>query len=76
MFSSLTDFHNAVAKETIEGFEVGESKIFQEIDFMLDSPEGALSLKDLRGNVVLLFFGFTSSIILIIFILKIKMIQH
>ncbi len=60
LFSSLTDFHNAVAKETTEGFEVGESKIFQEIDFMLDSPEGALSLKDLRGNVVLLFFGFTS----------------
>ena len=60
MFSSLNDFHNAVAKEAIGGVEVGESKIFQEIDFMLDSPEGALSLKDLRGNVVLLFFGFTS----------------
>mgnify|MGYP001232787869 CR=1 FL=1 len=60
LFSSLNDFHNAVAKETIDGVEVGESKIFQEIDFMLDSPEGALSLKDLRGNVVLLFFGFTS----------------
>ena len=29
-------------------------------DFILSSPEGALSLKDLRGSVVLLFFGFTS----------------
>ena len=30
------------------------------MDFTLDSPEGAFSLKDLRGNVVLIFFGFTS----------------
>ena len=38
----------------------GESKSFQLEDFILSSPEGALSLKDLRGSVVLLFFGFTS----------------
>ena len=37
-----------------------ESKSFQLEDFILSSPEGALSLKDLRGSVVLLFFGFTS----------------
>ena len=30
------------------------------VNFTLSSPEGALSLKDLRGSVVLLFFGFTS----------------
>ena len=37
-----------------------KSKSFQLEDFTLSSPEGALSLKDLRGSVVLLFFGFTS----------------
>jgi len=29
-------------------------------DFRLQSAEGSLSLKDLRGSVVLLFFGYTS----------------
>ena len=38
----------------------GESKAFQKVNFTLKSPEGTLSLKDLRGKVVLLFFGFTS----------------
>lgn len=28
-------------------------------DFTLESPEGPLSLRDLRGNVVLLYFGYT-----------------
>ena len=29
-------------------------------DFTLNSPDGPLSLQDLRGSVVLLFFGYTS----------------
>ena len=58
--SSLSDFHNAAAKETGVETKGGKSTAFQLIDFTLDSPEGALSLKDLRGNVVLIFFGFTS----------------
>ena len=57
--SGLLDLHNAAANETGGGIKVGESAAVQE-GFTLDSPEGALSLKDLHGNVVLLFFGFTS----------------
>ena len=60
LYSGILDLHNAVAKETGGEIKGGESKALQEIDFTLDSPEGALSLKDLRGNVVLIFFGFTS----------------
>ena len=58
--SGLSDLHNAAAKETDGEIKGGKSTAFQLIDFTLDSPEGALSLKDLRGNVVLIFFGFTS----------------
>ena len=58
--SGLLDLHNAAANETGGEIKVGESSAVQEEGFTLDSPEGALSLKDLRGNVVLLFFGFTS----------------
>ena len=60
LYSGLSDLHNASAKETSGEIKGGESSALQGIDFTLDSPEGALSLKDLRGNVVLLFFGFTS----------------
>ena len=60
LYSGLSDFHNAAAKETGGEIKGGQSTAFQFIDFTLDSPEGALSLKDLRGNVVLIFFGFTS----------------
>ena len=37
----------------------GKNKI-QGGDFTLQSAEGSLSLKDLRGSVVLIFFGYTS----------------
>ena len=60
LYSGLSDLHNTVAKETDGEIKGGKSTVFQLIDFTLDSPEGALSLKDLRGNVVLIFFGFTS----------------
>ena len=58
--SGLVDLHKAAAKESDGEIKGGESAAVQEEGFTLDSPEGALSLKDLRGNVVLLFFGFTS----------------
>ena len=58
--SGLVDLHKAAAKESDGEIKGGESAAVQEGGFTLDSPEGALSLKDLRGNVVLLFFGFTS----------------
>ena len=60
LYPGLSDLHNASAKETSGEIKGGESSALQGIDFTLDSPEGALSLKDLRGNVVLIFFGFTS----------------
>ena len=60
MYSGIADSHDPES-DGIEGENKdGESKSFQLEDFILSSPEGALSLKDLRGSVVLLFFGFTS----------------
>ena len=60
MYSGIADSHDPES-DRIEGENKdGESKSFQLEDFILSSPEGALSLKDLRGSVVLLFFGFTS----------------
>ena len=58
--SGLVDLHNVAAKETDGEIKGEESAAVQVESFTLDSPEGALSLKDLRGNVVLIFFGFTS----------------
>jgi len=58
--SGLVDLDDAKAKKTDSKIKDGELATVQEEGFTLDSPEGALSLKDLRGNVVLLFFGFTS----------------
>ncbi len=58
--SGLLDLYKAAAKESKGQIKGGESAAVQEGGVILDSPEGALSLKDLRGNVVLLFFGFTS----------------
>ena len=52
--------HNVAAKETDGEIKGGETVAVPVESFTLDSPEGALSLKDLRGNVVLIFFGFTS----------------
>ena len=60
MYSGIADSHDPESNG-IEGENKDvESKSFQLEDFTLRSPEGALSLKDLRGSVVLLFFGFTS----------------
>jgi len=59
-YSFIADFHNAAAKETDSEIKIGESAAAQEEGFTLNSPQGVLSLKGLRGNVVLLFFGFTS----------------
>ena len=56
----LVDLHDTAAKESDGEIKGGKSVAVQEADFTLDSSEGALSLKDLRGSVVLLFFGFTS----------------
>ena len=60
LYSGLSDLHNAAAKETDGEIKGVETVAVQVESFTLDSPEGALSLKDLRGNVVLIFFGFTS----------------
>ena len=60
LYSGLSDLNDAAAKETGDEIKGGKSTAFQLIDFTLDSPEGALSLRDLKGNVVLIFFGFTS----------------
>ena len=59
-FSGIADSHDAASKGIDGEIKGGESESFQEVNFTLDSPEGSLSLKDLRGSVVLLFFGFTS----------------
>ena len=60
LYSGLSDMHNAAAKETDVEIKGGETVAVPVESFTLDSPEGALSLKDLKGNVVLIFFGFTS----------------
>ena len=60
LFYSLVALRTAAANETGGEIKVGELAAVQGESFTLDSPEGALSLKDLRGKVVLLFFGFTS----------------
>ena len=60
LFSGLVDLHDTAAKESDGEIKGVVSAAVQEVNFTLDSPEGALSLKDLRGKVVLLFFGFTS----------------
>ena len=60
LYSGLSDLHNAAAKETDGEIKGGGTVVVPVESFTLDSPEGALSLKDLRGNVVLIFFGFTS----------------
>ena len=59
-FSGIADSHDAASKGIDGEIKGGESESFQEVNFTLDSPEGSLSLKDFRGSVVLLFFGFTS----------------
>ena len=58
--SGLVDLHESAAKETEGKIKGVESAAVPEVDFTLESADGSLSLKDLRGSVVLLFFGFTS----------------
>ena len=58
--SGLVDLHESAAKETEGKIKGVESAAVPEEDFTLESADGALSLKDFRGSVVLLFFGFTS----------------
>ena len=60
MYSGIADSHDPESNGIEGENKDSESKSFQLEDFILSSPEGALSLKDLRGSVVLLFFGFTS----------------
>ena len=60
MYSGIADSHDPESNGIEGENKDGESKSFQLEDFILSSPEGALSLKDLRGSVVFLFFGFTS----------------
>ena len=60
MYSGIADSHDPESNGIEGENKDGESKSFQLEDFILSSPEGALSLNDLRGSVVLLFFGFTS----------------
>ena len=60
MYSGIADSHDPESKGIGVENKDGASNSFQLEDFILSSPEGALSLKDLRGSVVLLFFGFTS----------------
>ncbi len=59
-YSGIADSHEAKSKGIGGEIKGRESASFQEVNFTLDSPEGSLSLKDFRGSVVLLFFGFTS----------------
>ena len=60
MYSGIADSHDPESNGIEGENKDGESKSFQLENFILSSPEGAVSLKDLRGSVVLLFFGFTS----------------
>jgi len=60
LYSGIADSNDDASKGIDKEIKGGESASFQEVNFTLDSPEGSLSLKDLRGSVVLLFFGFTS----------------
>jgi len=56
----LLDLYDASAIESDGKIKGVESAAVPEEDFTLESADGALSLKDFRGSVVLLFFGFTS----------------
>ena len=60
LYSAIAFSHDPESKRIEEENKDGESKSFKLEDFNLSSAEGVVSLKDLRGSVVLLFFGFTS----------------
>ena len=56
LFAAISNAHEAPKLER----EPQQEKNYPGGDFILQSPNGQLSLQDLHGKVVLLFFGFTS----------------
>ena len=55
-FAAISNAHEAPKSER----ESQQEQNFPGGDFILQSPNGQISLQDLHGKVVLLFFGFTS----------------
>ena len=55
-FAAISNAHEALKSER----EPQQEQNYPGGDFILQSPDGQLSLQDLHGKVVLLFFGFTS----------------
>ena len=55
-FAAISNAHETPKSER----EPQQEQNFPGGDFILQSPDGQLSLQDLHGKVVLLFFGFTS----------------
>ena len=56
LFAAICNAHEAPKSER----EPQQEQNYPGGDFILQSPDGQLSLQDLHGQVVLLFFGFTS----------------
>ena len=56
LFAAISNAHEAPKSEG----EPQKDQNFPGGDFIVQSPDGQLSLRDLHGKVVLLFFGFTS----------------
>ena len=56
LFVAISNAHEAPKAEK----EPQQEENYPGGDFILQSPDGQLSLQDLHGKVVLLFFGFTS----------------
>ena len=56
LFAAISNAHEAPKSER----EPQQEQNYPGGDFILQSPDGQLSLQDLHGQVVLLFFGFTS----------------
>ncbi len=56
LFAAISNAHEAPKSER----EPQQEQNYPGGDFILQSPDGQLSLQDLHGKVVLLFFGFTS----------------
>ena len=56
LFAAISNAHEVSKSER----EPQQEQNYPGGDFILQSPDGQLSLQDLHGKVVLLFFGFTS----------------
>ena len=56
LFAAIANAHEVPKSER----EPQQEQNYPGGDFILQSPDGQLSLQDLHGKVVLLFFGFTS----------------